>query len=439
MNPTTLWDDLCKLVIRPQRCSYDPSVSLGPKIFQLGSNVYERTDFELINPRGFKLKCSHYQPTDRQRKAIRLPCVIYCHGNCGSRCDALDAVQMLLPYNITVLAFDFSGSGLSEGDYVSLGFYEKQDVSTLVEYLWSEKGRVSRIGLWGRSMGAATSLMYASVDHSIAGIVLDSPFSALETVMVDLVKGYQKWIPEMAIKLGTKAMRTSIKNKAGFDIWKLSPIEAAKHCFVPALFAHAEGDNFIKISHSEQIHATYGGDKNFIRFEGDHNSERPDFFFDSVCIFFYNLLVANDPILGAQTIPKGSVAKRLGVGFRTDQNAKISLVNSNLSNSSDDDSDDDEVVAATTAFLHFNEQDPAVNAAMAGSLPVSPHQPQWNLYQFQSDQQGSEEDDQMLVQGLLMSINDALGSCQDTDERKKLLLDKRRLEIRLAALERTTQ
>ena len=31
---------------------------------------------------------------------------------------------MLLPSNITVFALDFSGSGLSGGEYVSLGFFE---------------------------------------------------------------------------------------------------------------------------------------------------------------------------------------------------------------------------------------------------------------------------------------------------------------------------
>lgn len=116
--------------------------------------------------------------------------MIYCHGNCGSRCDALDAVQVLLPYNITVLAFDFSGSGLSDGEYVSLGFFEKQDVAAIVEYLWKTQ-TVSRIGLWGRSMGAATSLMYAAEDCTIAGIVVDSPFASLEDLMMDLVLNYK--------------------------------------------------------------------------------------------------------------------------------------------------------------------------------------------------------------------------------------------------------
>lgn len=32
------------------------------------------------------------------------------------------------------------------------------------------------------------------------------------------------------------------------------------------------------------------GDKNIIKFEGDHNSPRPQFFMDSLTIFFHNVL-----------------------------------------------------------------------------------------------------------------------------------------------------
>lgn len=32
------------------------------------------------------------------------------------------------------------------------------------------------------------------------------------------------------------------------------------------------------------------GDKNIICFDGDHNSSRPQFYYDSVSIFFYNVL-----------------------------------------------------------------------------------------------------------------------------------------------------
>ncbi len=40
-------------------------------------------------------------------------------------------------------------------------------------------GNVSSIGLWGRSMGAATALLHSHRDPSIACIILDSPFADL--------------------------------------------------------------------------------------------------------------------------------------------------------------------------------------------------------------------------------------------------------------------
>jgi alpha/beta superfamily hydrolase len=56
--------------------------------------------------------------------------------------------------------FDFSGSGVSEGEYVSLGVFETEDTLCVIKYLKS-LGYVNNIGLWGRSMGAVTSIKVA--------------------------------------------------------------------------------------------------------------------------------------------------------------------------------------------------------------------------------------------------------------------------------------
>ena len=45
---------------------------------------------------------------------------------------------------------------------------------------------MSAIGLWGRSMGAATALMYAHTDPSIAGMVLDSAFADLKQLITEI-------------------------------------------------------------------------------------------------------------------------------------------------------------------------------------------------------------------------------------------------------------
>jgi len=62
----------------------------------------------------------------------------------------------------------------------------------------------------------------------------------------------------------------------------------------PPFFCHGEGDEFILPKHSQDIYDKYCGDKNLIFIEGDHNSVRPDFFYDSVSIFFQNLLFDKD-------------------------------------------------------------------------------------------------------------------------------------------------
>ncbi len=112
-------------------------------------------------------------------------CVLRCGEPTCPTGDALDAVELLLPDGIAVFAFDFSGSGHSDGSTISLGFYEKLDVECVVKHLRGT-GSVSTIGIWGRSMGAATALLYCQMDPSIACIVLDSAFTSLKHIMHEL-------------------------------------------------------------------------------------------------------------------------------------------------------------------------------------------------------------------------------------------------------------
>lgn len=350
-------------------------------------------------------------------------CVVH---NCGSRCDALDAVQVLLPYNITVLSLDFSGSGLSDGSYVSLGFYEKQDLSAICEHLWST-GRVSRIGLWGRSMGAATSIMYAAIDQSIAGIVCDSPFTSLEDVMQELVLSQQNWVPKRLIKVGINIMRKSIMSRAAFDIRKNSPIQHASKCFVPALFAHAEGDDFIKIHHSEKLYNAHVGDKNIIRFDGDHNSERPDFFYDSVAIFFFNVLIANSE-LDESMYPTGSIASKMGVGKETEKGKQISEFEDDIDIEVDSDQEVDMAAASSSSSSSSTTHIPK-NIIRVGTLPMSPHSKQVvlpstlksgaynpetsiDISTYEPQFQRLQEEEQ-LVYAMIESVKDELQTCSD--------------------------
>uniref|UniRef100_A0A5B7ARI5 Serine aminopeptidase S33 domain-containing protein n=1 Tax=Davidia involucrata TaxID=16924 RepID=A0A5B7ARI5_DAVIN len=281
-------EQFINFVIRPPRAEYNPDQYLWEKEFTLAGRKYKRQDMELRNGRGHTLQCSHYVPSPFPEDTP-LPCVIYCHGNSGCRADANEAAVILLPSNITVFTLDFSGSGLSDGDYVSLGWHEKEDLKVVVSYLRSNK-QISRVGLWGRSMGAVTGLLYGAEDPSIAGMVLDSAFSNLFDLMMELVDVYKIRLPKFTVKVAVQYMRWVIQKKAKFDIMDLNCMQVAPKTFFPALFGHAKDDKFIQPHHSDLIFKSYAGDKNIIKFDGDHNSSRPQFYYDSVSIFFYNVL-----------------------------------------------------------------------------------------------------------------------------------------------------
>ena len=268
------YDDLWKAIIRPGRDMYEQE-ELGPFKFEINGKCYKRTDFELINNRGLKLICSFWEPFDEEREKINLPCVIYLHGNSSSRCEAYAEVKYLLPKNICLFSFDFCGCGKSEGDYISLGYYEKEDVHCVIEYLLKSK-KVSKIGLWGRSMGAVTAIMYtAEHPNNISALILDSGFYSLNILIHELVNSKIN-LPDFIIERVLKMVKQTVKEKAGFDLDAIEPYLYVKNCSVPAFFCHGRDDNFVFPHHCKDLYKDYKGYYKYINLvKGNHNSSRP--------------------------------------------------------------------------------------------------------------------------------------------------------------------
>ncbi|CAN1336423.1 Uncharacterized protein YqkD [Linum perenne] len=293
-------EQFINFVIRPPRADYNPDQYLWEKDFTLASRAYKRQDLELTNARGHTLQCSHYVPSPFPEDTP-LPCVIYCHGNSGCRADANEAAVILLPSNITVFTLDFSGSGLSDGEYVSLGWHEKDDLKAAVSYLRSNKN-ISCIGLWGRSMGAVTSILYGAEDPSIAGMVLDSAFSNLFDLMMELVDVYKIRLPKFTVKMALQYMRRVIQKKAKFDIMDLNCLK---------------------------------GDKNMIKFDGDHNSSRPQFYYDSVSIFFFNILHPPQTTASTRKLDKYYNLSDLKLGADLDESLLYEIISGIRASSND--------------------------------------------------------------------------------------------------------
>ena len=254
--------------------------------------MIRRRDFKLRNRRGYLLECSHFAPVEMKTK---LPCVVYMHGSGCSRLEALPYVEGVCRNEMTLFCFDFSGCGQSQGPISSIGWYEQEDVEVVIHHLYNS-GKVSRIALWGRSMGAITSLLYSRRDYRISCIIVDSSFASFKQLVQEFVKKMVS-LPSFMTFAAYSALRSSILKKAGFDIELLEPINHVEKMSVPALFATGDSDDFILPTHTKQLHELYKGPKELVVFDGGHNSKRPLAFVGKAIDFLkQHTAGVNDPL-----------------------------------------------------------------------------------------------------------------------------------------------
>ncbi|CAE7435940.1 yqkD [Symbiodinium sp. CCMP2592] len=284
------YDLLWKLFIRPPRSEYLIS-DLGPSKFRIHSRIYCREDFHLTNGRGMQLACSIFGSYPKKPMAST-PCVIYLHGNCSSRAEALDVLQVVLEKNFRLCCMDLSGSGQSEGEFISLGHFEQLDLQVLIQHLRNLGARL--LGLWGRSMGAVTAILRAAEDFGISALVLDSPFSNLPMVAQELVQS-QVGLPDFLVSLALSRVRTEIQERAHFDIQELLPIRSAPRARSPALFAVADDDDFVLPHHTHDLHAVWGTEAKLVTFQGGHNGSRPKWYLEQAADFLETRLVDTLP------------------------------------------------------------------------------------------------------------------------------------------------
>ena len=285
------YEILWKSIIRPERDIYTEK-ELGEKIFRFNNIIYTRTDYDILDFQGNILKLSIVEPKPEYRPFDIMPYVIYLHENCGSRAQAMSNSMKicLLKHNINLVSFDFAGSGQSEGKYISLGYHEKHQVRNVVDFLERFPG-VGNIGLWGRSMGAATTLLYAPTDRRIKCIVVDSPFSDFRKLAKEICKSNVK-IPSLLIEGAISIVGSTVKSKNGMDINDIKPVNSVKSCKIPAFFIHAFDDSFVKYEHSEKIINNYAGDiKKLKGISGGHNGVRPKRVMEEIGEFFAEYLI----------------------------------------------------------------------------------------------------------------------------------------------------
>ncbi|MBR2759506.1 MAG: alpha/beta fold hydrolase [Exiguobacterium sp.] len=176
--------------------------------------------------------------------------IVFAHGYGKNREQEDLPLKELIPefheQGYQFLTFDFRGSGISEGDRVTVGAKEQSDLKAAIQYA---KGRSEGpVVLYGISMGAATALSTAD-DVEVAAVIADSPFSDLRNYLETNLPVWSD-LPNVPF---TPVIMTVTPWFTGLDADVVSPIQDIKLIESPILLIHSKGDDAIPVSESEKL------------------------------------------------------------------------------------------------------------------------------------------------------------------------------------------
>lgn len=182
------------------------------------------------------------------------PVVVMFHGFTGNKAEThfifTKTARYLVKKGISVLRFDFMGSGDSEGKFEDMTLKtEMNDGKKIMEFILQDKRfNRDRIGVLGLSMGAVTAVFTAS-KYKTAALVLWSPLAYPEVLKNSLTRGLRKELlkkgkvypPGMGHYLG----------KGFFDsLSAVNPLKYARSYSGNVLVVHTKDDTSVPLKHS---------------------------------------------------------------------------------------------------------------------------------------------------------------------------------------------
>jgi alpha-beta hydrolase superfamily lysophospholipase len=184
-----------------------------------------------FNGSGVRLKGWWFKTTKPRRGTI-----VYLHGVADNRGSSSSIADHFVPRGFDVIAFDSRAHGESEGDACTYGYYEKGDLSRVLDKI-SGSGPIVLVGT---SLGAAVALQTAAEDNRVAVIIAVATFSDLRTVASERAPFFASKVDEV------------------------SPALAAARIGIPVLVMHGKSDKETPPSHSVRVYDALRGPKELL-------------------------------------------------------------------------------------------------------------------------------------------------------------------------------
>lgn len=181
--------------------------------------------------------------------------VVLFHGFAGEKSSLLTKSLIFEQLGYNTLLVDFMGSGGSEGNQTTIGFFESAEVKSCFDYL-KQHGE-NKIYLWGTSMGAV-AIMKAINDYHIqpAGIMIECPFGSMyETVCARFRLMHAPTFPMAGLLVFWGGLQNN------FWAFGHNPTAYARQIACPTLLMYGELDDKVSRAEIDEILTNIKGKK----------------------------------------------------------------------------------------------------------------------------------------------------------------------------------
>ncbi|HEY5525488.1 MAG TPA: alpha/beta hydrolase [Clostridium sp.] len=217
--------------------------------------------------------------------------VITVHGYMSEGKEMSDYAKKFCEMGYNVLIPDLRGHGKSEGDYIGMGWDDRGDILSWINYI-IEKDSNAKIVLHGISMGAGAVMMTSGEElpSNVQAIVEDCGYTSAWdefSYQLNILFEYPKFPILNMASLVTRV-------RAGYWLGDASAIKQVAKATVPMLFIHGDKDDFVPYYMLDEVYNAANCEKKKVIVEGAKHVEAatvdPELYWTSIKNFINKYL-----------------------------------------------------------------------------------------------------------------------------------------------------
>ncbi|QLY40712.1 alpha/beta hydrolase [Hujiaoplasma nucleasis] len=181
--------------------------------------------------------------------------VLIDHGYTYSHYGSIKYAKMMMDLGFNVVMYDHRFHGKSGGKNSTLGYYEKDDLKTIIDHLFQLYGPIY-LGTYGESMGSSTVLLEQAIDDRVQFVISDAGFKDLKTQIARQLK-----VKRIPYKIFYPMVNLFVYFIAKANLSKVSPMKSIENSTIPMMFIHGKDDDYIPYQDSVDMFESYQGPK----------------------------------------------------------------------------------------------------------------------------------------------------------------------------------